>query len=273
MGFSVEVTSNNFDAEVVQRSYEKPVLVDFFAQWCGPCKLLKPMLEKLLQEYDFVLAQVDIDANPDLAQTFGVQGVPDVKIFLQGAVQEGFVGVLPEPQLRELLVKLNLKSDLELGLETLQQTIAAGEVAKVPPLVQSLLEKYPSNRQVLLIGARFLISLNILEPAEKLLALVQADEKDDYIAARGLKGLIHLKRQLAEPPPDDELGQLFFQSLQLTVDEAYEAALELLLQVLTRDRKYGNDAARKTMITIFDLLGDDHPLSKTYRRQMTMALY
>ena len=125
MGVSVEVDSATFATEVLEASYQKPVLVDFFAQWCGPCKMLKPMLEALAQEYDFVLAKIDIDQSPDLAHTYKVEGVPDVRVVTQGDVNPGFVGVLPEPQLREFLRNLSLKSELDLGLEAVKAAIAS----------------------------------------------------------------------------------------------------------------------------------------------------
>lgn len=135
MGTSVDVNSENFMAEVAEKSFEKPVLVDFFAQWCGPCQLLKPMLEKLVQEHDVVLAKVDIDRSPDLANTYRVEGVPDVRVVMQGKMYSGFVGVLPEPQLKDFVTQLSAfyaqlgsKSELELSLESVQQQIAEGNI-------------------------------------------------------------------------------------------------------------------------------------------------
>ncbi|MEM9906578.1 MAG: thioredoxin domain-containing protein, partial [Cyanobacteria bacterium P01_D01_bin.44] len=110
MGTVIEVDQQTFATEVLQRSVDTIVLVDFFAQWCGPCKLLGPILEKLAGEYDFALAKVDIDQNPDLANTYGVEGVPDVRIVRDGKVSEGFVGALDETQLRSRLTQLGISS-------------------------------------------------------------------------------------------------------------------------------------------------------------------
>ena len=92
MGISIEVDNTTFDTEVLKNSHKKPVLVDFYATWCGPCKMLKPILEKLVQEYDFILAKVDVDQNPHLAQTYGIEGLPDVRVVSVGEVKTGFVG-------------------------------------------------------------------------------------------------------------------------------------------------------------------------------------
>ncbi|MEB3268642.1 MAG: thioredoxin domain-containing protein, partial [Leptolyngbya sp.] len=108
----LEVTSPTFEETVLEASLERPVVVDFYAQWCGPCQMLKPLLEDLAAEYDFTLAKVDIDQNPELARIYQVQGVPDVKVAVQGQLQSGFVGMLPEPQLREWLQTLGLQSGL-----------------------------------------------------------------------------------------------------------------------------------------------------------------
>ena len=104
-----DVNQSTFLAEVLEKSHQTPVVVDFFATWCGPCQMLKPLLEKLVPEYGLVLAKVDIDENPGLAQEYGVSGVPDVRIVVDGLVQPGFVGMLPEPKLREMLQRLKFK--------------------------------------------------------------------------------------------------------------------------------------------------------------------
>lgn len=273
MGVSIEVNGDNFAAEVVQKSYEKPVVVDFFAQWCGPCQMLKPLLEKLVQEYDFVLAKVDIDQSPDLANTYGVEGVPDVKIWMQGQMRDGFVGALPEPKLRSLLSELSLKSELEQGLETLKTAIRAGEVEQAKRLLQTLSENYPEDRRLILAGARFLVSQNKSESATKLLTAIQADEKEYFAQAQALKSLIQFQQIAAEAVVESELDEVFFKAIRLTLAEDYSAALDLFLNLVSRDRKYRGDGARKAMLTIFDLLGDDHPLTKEYRKQLLLALY
>mgnify|MGYP002780775025 FL=1 len=154
MGQSIVVNQAEFERLVLQPSFEQPVLVDFFATWCGPCQMLKPMLEKLAQEYDFTLAKVDIDANPELAKAFRVEGVPDVRIVTQGQVQEGFVGVLPEPQLRDLLANLGLRSTLEADLAAFDGALATADPAEIFPALTTLLTRYPDNSQILLKAAQ-----------------------------------------------------------------------------------------------------------------------
>ena len=273
MGLSIEVNSGDFAAKVLEKSYEKPVLVDFFAQWCGPCQMLKPMLEGLVKEYDFVLAKVDIDQSPDLANTYGVEGVPDVKIFRQGEVTNGFVGVLPEPQLRELLAQLNLKSDLDLGLEKIQRAKATEDVDTVKHLFNQLIEQYPENRKLILEAAQFLISQERVDSAVKLLGVIQPHEKAYFSQAQGLQALIQFKQAIANPKLETELDELYLKACQLAIEEAYESALSSFLEIVRRDRSYRDDGARKAMLTLFNLLGDDHPLTKDYRKKLMQTLF
>ncbi|MDX2212569.1 MAG: tetratricopeptide repeat protein [Oculatellaceae cyanobacterium bins.114] len=273
MEIAIEVDANTFATEVLEKSYEKPVLVDFFATWCGPCKMLKPMLEKLAQEYDFVLAKVDIDRNPDLANTYGVEGVPDVRVVTQGEIQEGFVGVLPEPQLREFLSKLNLKSGLEVGLEAIQVAKTAGDIEGVKRLFGELIAQYPDNRPLLLEAAKFLIRQNRLDSAEKLLGSVQDYEKGYFTQAQAMRSLIQFQRECEHPVIEHELDEVYLQAARSVLAEDYESAFQGFLEIVGRDRKYRSDGARKAMLTLFDLLGDEHPLTKTYRRRLMSTLY
>lgn len=273
VGVSVEVNKANFEADVIQASFDRPVLVDFYAHWCGPCQMLKPMLERLVQEYDFVLAKIDIDQNPELASAYHIEGVPDVRIVSQGNVQPGFVGVLPEPQLRDLLNQLNLKSDLDLGLEAAQRATATGDIDQAKRLFAELIEKYPQNRKLALAAAKFLIKTDRLGSAEKLLASVQPNEKPYYAQAAALMELMQWRSEGQNPRIESELDQAFFQARQQALDDHYEAALQGLLALVSKNRKYRNDGARKAMLTLFDLLGDDHPLTRHYRKQLTQTLY
>lgn len=274
MGVSIEVSSSNFASDVMQASYDRPVLIDFFAQWCGPCQMLKPMLEKLAQDYDFVLAKVDIDQSPDLAKTYGVEGVPDVRIVSQGEMQPGFVGVLPEPQLREFLsAQLHLKSGLDLQLEVVQQAIAAGNIEVAKTLFTQLMQDYPQDRKLAIAAAKFLISQDRIDSAEKLLVFIDDNDREYAGAARALRELMQLKLESVDPILNHELDEPFFAAVRQTLAEQYEGALASFLAIVGKSRKYRNDGARKAMIMVFDLLGDEHPLTRHYRKQLTLTLY
>ncbi|MBF2025205.1 MAG: tetratricopeptide repeat protein [Oscillatoriales cyanobacterium C42_A2020_001] len=272
MGSSIDVNQANFAVEVLEKSYQKPVLVDFFATWCGPCKMLKPMLENLVQEYDVVLAKVDIDENPDLAQTYGVQGVPDVRIVMDGQVNEGFVGVLPEPQLRQMMAQINLKSDLEAALEQIYDAAAIGNVESAQASLEQLLEQYPDNRGLTLEAANFFIETNQPERAKQLLNQIQPHEKEYMVHVNTLRAILFFKQVASETVAESDLDRLFQQAAQQVLNEEYESALEALLDIVSRDRTYRQDGARKAMLEIFNLLGD-HPLVATYRKRLMTALY
>jgi putative thioredoxin len=273
MGTSIVVNNQNFATDVVQMSYQKPVLVDFFATWCGPCQLLKPMLEKLAQEYDFVLAKIDIDQNPDLANAYAVEGVPDVRVVRQGEMSNGFVGVLPEPKLRELLAQLDLKSELETGLEAVRVAQVAGDTTEVEQLLDRLLTQYPDDRSLTLEVAQLWIRQGQLERAEQQLRSIGEHEREFFDKAQALKTLIQFKKEIDQPTLESDLDQHYFNGIKLTLQEHYEEALQVFLELVSRDRRYRQDAARKAMIALFTLLGDDHPLTRHYRKQLMLALY
>lgn len=273
MGISIDVNRDNFETEVLARSHQHPVLIDFFAQWCGPCQMLKPMLEKLVNEYDFTLAKVDIDQNPELANAYHVEGVPDVRVVIQGEVKPGFVGVLAEPQLRNLLSQYGLQSSLELELQKAQAARVAGDLDEAKRIFGQLIEQHPNSPDLAIAAAEFLISIDRLDSALKLIDSIPASSREYYGRAQALKTLIQFKQEVETLPSETELDQTYRKAAQLTIQGQYDTALPLLLEIVERDRKYRNDAARKTMLMIFSLLGDDHALTKNYRKQLTRALY
>ncbi|MFQ4140164.1 tetratricopeptide repeat protein [Nodosilinea sp. PGN35] len=272
MGQSIVVNQTEFEQAVLQPSFEQPVLVDFFATWCGPCQLLKPMLEKLAQEYDFTLAKVDIDANPELAQAFRVEGVPDVRIVTQGQVQEGFVGVLPEPQLRELLASLGLQSSLEQDLALFEAAQASGDKAEILSALATLLTRYPNNGQMLLKAAQVYLAQGDDALASQYLDLIDLNDRTTAAQADGIRGLLTLRQSLADLG-DSDLDIAYGTAGQAALKGDFTAALEGFLGVVERDRTYRSDAGRKAMLTVFKLLGDSDPLTVIYRKRLMQALY
>lgn len=272
MGYSIDVNQSNFEQEVIQVSDEHLVLVDFYATWCGPCQILKPILEKLVTEYDFILAKIDIDQNPELASQYGVEGVPDVRIVRQGEIHPGFVGALTEAQIRQTLSELNLKSNFDQSLEALKDAIAQKNYPSAKQLLDQLFSQYPDRPEVVLEAANFLILLNQTENAEKLLNTIAEDQRDFFTKAQALKQLIQFKKD-ATLSGESELEQNYAKACQLTVIENYPEALSLFLEMVSTNRKFKEDGARKAMLTIFNLLGDDHPLTKEYRKKLMLQLY
>ncbi|MEC4983162.1 MAG: tetratricopeptide repeat protein [Oscillatoria sp. PMC 1068.18] len=272
MSNSLVVDNSNFNAEVLEKSYQKPVVVDFYATWCGPCQILKPILEKLVQEYDFILAKVDIDANQELASRFQVEGVPDVRVVNQGEMFPGFVGALSEKDLREFLGNLGLKSDLEMSLAAAQSAIAAGDAKQAKKLFDELFTKYPENKLVTLEAAKFLISCNQLEAARKMLVTIREDEREFYPQAQSVLTLVEFKEAI-QNPGESELDRKYAEAAKLTLANDYEAGLRLFLEIVETSRKYRDDGARKAMLAVFKLLGEKHPLTQKYQQELMMTLY
>ena len=218
-------------------------------------------------------------ANKHLnSNAYRVEGVPDVRVVMQGKMYAGFVGVLPEPQLKDFVTQLSAfyaqlgtKSDLELTLEAVQQLIAEGNIAEAKAQLAQLREQNPDNPSLTIVSASFLIGLDELGEAERVLAPISEGMKG-YSQAEALRNLIYLKLDSAKPRTH-ELDEPFFQAVQATLASEYETALQGLLQIVSQDRKYRDDGARKAMLIIFDLLGDEHPLTQEYRKKLTAILY
>lgn len=272
MGVSIDVDSSNFAVEVGDASFQKTVIVDFFAQWCGPCQMLKPMLEKLVQEYDFVLAKIDIDQSPDLASAYKVEGVPDVRIVTQGKMYPAFTGVMPEPQLRAMMAQLNLQSGVDVELEAARSVIAAGNVEEGKLRLSQLADQHPDNYKVAIEAAKVFIQLDELGEAEKMLVPIEEYDRQYGAQAEALRNLIQLKVE-SQHDLGSPLDGTFAQAVQQTLAGDYESALSGFLSIVSQDRKYRNDSARKGMLVIFTLLGDEHELTKQYRQQLTRTLY
>ncbi len=272
MGLIYDVTDDNFEEIVVEKSYERPVVIDFWAPWCGPCRVLKPLLEKLSGEYGFVLAKINTDENPHIAQQFGVSGIPDVRIMINGKEVDRFVGALPEPKLREVLSK-HIKSEADKLLEEAKMEYMSGNLIKAEQLYEKLLQEYPDNKKIALEAAQFFIKEGRLDKAQELLDSIKEYHKEYFSRAQALKELILFKKWCEELKPENELDYLLKEGACLALQEDYQKALDKFLKVVQLDKTYKDEAGRKAMVAIFNLLGESNPLTKEYRKKLAMWLY
>lgn len=275
-----------FDQLVIENSFAKPVLVDFWADWCAPCKALMPVLEKVATHYngEFLLAKVNCDVEHEIVARFGVRSLPTVVLFKDGQPVDGFAGAQPESQIRELLAKYVAEpTEPNISpLEQAQELFAAGAYADAEDVLQALLQEDNSDEPALLLYGRCLIERGALEEAGQVLDAVKTDElKHELAAARAqltflsqaaeLPEVAELKSRLAQNSDDDEAAYQL--SIQQLARQQYEPALEALLQIFVRNREYGDGAAQKTLLQVFELLGSAHSLVVTYRRKMYQFLY
>lgn len=281
-----DVTGANFEQLVLENSFHKPVLVDFWAEWCAPCKALMPLLAKITEEYqgELVLAKVNCDIEQDVVARFGVRSLPTVVLFKDGQPVDGFAGAQPESAIRAMLephVQAPAAPEADL-LETAQSLFGEGRIGEAEALLKQLLTDDNENAAALILYARCLAERGELGEAEAVLNAVKGDEHKQALAgaraqltflrqANDLPEVADLKSRLAQNADDDEAAyQLTIQQL---ARQQHEAALDGLLKLFVRNRGYAEGLPHKTLLQVFDLLGSDHPLVTTYRRKLYQALY
>lgn len=278
----VDVTLENFQQVVLEGSMQHPVLLQSWASWCEPCKNLKPILEKLAQEYGgaFVLARLDIEAYPQIASQLGVRSVPDVKLIAQGQLYDQFQGALPEKQVREWLGKY-IEAPAEAAQspeEQAEAALAAGDTATAQAIYQELIQQYPEHYDYQIDLASVLVASNQASDAKQLLDNLPPEHRDAP-KARGVRARIEFGEEALSQAEVDALAERddseaqYQRAMRQVADGQYEAGLEALLALMKRDRAYGEDAARKTLLRVFDALGAEHPLTVAYRRRLFAMLY
>ncbi|HEY6611221.1 MAG TPA: thioredoxin [Pseudomonas sp.] len=281
-----DVSDASFEQLVIENSFHKPVLVDFWAEWCAPCKALMPLLAKIAEGYqgELLLAKVNCDIEQDIVARFGIRSLPTVVLFKDGQPVDGFAGAQPESAIRAMLephVQEPAPPQADL-LDSARAQYAAGQIGAAEQLLKQLLTEDNGNAAALILYARCLAERGELDEAQAVLDAVKGDEQQAELAgARAqltflrqvvdLPEAAELKSRLAQDAGDDEAAyQLAIHQL---ARQQYETALDGLLRLFLRNRGYADDLPRKTLIQVFDLLGNQHPLVITYRRRLYQALY
>ena len=280
--WTIDVNEENFEAEVLERSTEVPVMVDFWAEWCGPCKVLGPVLEKLADEYagEFILAKVNVDENQGLAGAFGIQGIPAVKLFKDGDLASEFTGALPEPMLREFLSKFLPTAADKQALEA-QALEEEGKTAEAKALYQTILESDSNHAKALLGLGRLAMnegdSATALEHLDKVPIVADERKEADRLIARlnlqagGTANEAALREKVKVEP--NNIAARFELAQALAGAEKYEEALNEFLTIVKADREFQDDGARKAIIQIFEVLGPDDPLTDKYRSELAKVLF
>lgn len=259
-----DVTVADFAQKVLDASRHAPVIVDFWAEWCQPCRILKPILEKLAAEYGgrFILAKVDSDQNQELAQRYGVRGIPAVKAFLDGEMVDEFTGALPEDQIRDFIDRL-----IPSPAEPLRaQALAAhqkGDVEGARKLMADAIKLDPRNDTSYLDYVELSLEAGVFADAKEVLDAVRDRSRDQVrvdaldarlkFAAGGGADTAALQTRLAADDNDLDARLQLANAQALARD--YRPAFEQLLEIVRRDRKWNEEAGRKTMLTLFTMLG------------------
>ena len=278
------VSMQNFQNLVLENSMNKPVLVDFWADWCQPCQTIMPMLAKLAEEYagKFELAKVNADAEQELAAHFGIKSLPTMKLFFKGQIVDERMGAVPESDIREMLDK-HIVSESDQFIQAATMAYQQGHTEQALEMLNQALAKDPDNAELKISIAQMVHAQG--DSTSALTLLDSLDEEGNKMdPAIKLRAEINLATQLADLPALDEIEQrlsqnpadleaLLQKSRHLLARGEYDDAMECLLTIMRNDRSFEDDAGRTGLLEIFDLLGGEHPSVQKYRRKLFTLLH
>ncbi|MFN0316970.1 MAG: thioredoxin [Burkholderiales bacterium] len=282
--FTKDVTDASFESDVIEASKKVPVLVDFWAPWCGPCRSLAPVLEKLADQYEgkFLLAKVNSDENPGVSRQYAIRSIPNVKAFVGGQQVDEFLGALPESQVRAFIEGL-LPSPAEILRQEAAQACATGDNDRALKILGQAALLDPRNDEIIADQAQVLLALGKHHQAQaaikRLSPLASQNARINTLIAKvefasnAATGddAASLRARIAANPAD--LEARISLANQLVQKQEYEPALEQLLDIVRRDRNFRDDIGRKTMLSLFSLITDHGDLVRRYRQALAAAIH
>jgi putative thioredoxin len=265
---------SNFQEQVLDASKEKPVLVDFWAPWCGPCRQLGPILEKLDAENDaFTLAKLNTDEDQTTAMRYSIRSIPAVKLFVDGEVAGEFIGALPEPQVRSWLTGV-LPSEVKDLIQEAAALSREGNKTAAGEKLERVLEIEPNHAEAM-VG---LASVVVFKDPQRAVQLASAAAKADpskIMNAKGIDVLVNLlqKRESIDELEDDPAKEPYVEALNKLGEGDLDGTLSALVESVRRNRAYNGEAARLACLALFNVLGPKASLTQRHQRALEMALF
>jgi putative thioredoxin len=272
---SIEVNELNFEYEVITYSKNVPVLVDFWAEWCQPCKTLSPILAKLVAEAkgNLRLANVNIDLSPNLAKQFNVHSVPTVKAFIEGQVASEFAGVQPEGRIREFISKLTPPSPVDLEIAKGLGLLLSHNWVEAENILSAAFYQKPDSAVAQLGLAKSLLAQGKADEALDILNKIP-DSRELHSAGLLKPLALALKQFQANSLPDESnLDAIFQNSLRLTAQGKFPLALDGFLEIIRQNKNYREKLSRDIVLSILELMGEEDPQTRVYRSELASALF
>jgi putative thioredoxin len=270
----VRFDTNDFDNDVIGRSHTVPVLVDFWAAWCAPCKVLGPILEKLARESDgrWELAKLDTEKFPAVASRFGIQSIPNVKLFVDGQVTEEFVGALPESKVTDWLRKA-LPGRYDAQLEGARSLLRQNSPIEAREILEFIVVAESDNDQAFLLLAQTHLGTDPEHAARTVDSIEMGSQSFEEAEAIRLLAAMFKRAEAQDSFARDSVRDLYLTAIDRVRSNDLDAALNGFIEVIRKKRYFDDDGSRKACLAIFKLLGEDHEVTRRYRPALSAALY
>jgi putative thioredoxin len=262
----VEVTDANFQSAVLEESRRRPVVVDFWAEWCQPCRMIGPVLERLASEHEgrFLLAKLDVDSNPQAAAAFRIQSIPAVKAFVDGKLANEFIGAIPEQSIRQFLETV-LPTEADRLVDQADRAEREGDVEEAERLYRKAFETDPKDVGAALGLGRLAMLRDDVEEARRLLQPLRPDPEAERLLAA-------IEVSTWGDPGSNGQGPLA-EAERAAAEGRFQEALDVFLAAVRNGTEEDRGRAREAMLKLFAVLGDQDPLTREYRRRLSAALF